>query len=558
MSNRSGADTLLMERSELMFPTLTPEQLGRIGDHGRRRSIERGEILIGRGEQAARFFVVIAGEVEILQGDAGQMRTVIIHRAGQFTGELHTVSGRPSLTEARVRAEGEVIEVASDSLRSLIQNDGELSAVLMRAFILRRVSLIEHGFGDVVVVGSTHSADTLRITAFLGRNGHPHTYLDLTRESDVQTLLDRFHVAIEDIPIVICRGSALLRNPTNTELAACLGFNDPIDPGPMRDVVIIGAGPAGLAAAVYAASEGLRVLSIELSAPGGQAGSSSRIENYLGFPAGISGQELATRAYTQAQKFGAEVLVARQAVRLLCQRRPYIVELDNGTQLAARTIVIASGARYRRLQIANLSAFEGTGVYYNASHTEAQLCAGEEVAVVGGGNSAGQAALFLAETARRVYLLVRSQRLADTMSRYLVSRMEDHPRIEIRTSTEVEALFGEGSLERVRWRQVESGDTDEVSISHVFSMIGAVPNTEWLNGCVAVDDRGFIRTGQDLESDELRAANWPLPRRPHLLEASLPGVFAVGDVRSGNVKRVASAVGEGSICISLVHQALRE
>lgn len=558
MATRSGADTLLTERRELMFPMLTSEQIARIGYHGRRRKTDRGEILIDRGERTPRFFVIIDGEVEILQGDADQPTTVIVHAAGNFTGELHTLSGRPSLTQARVRAAGEVIEVGSDAVRLLVQTDGELSAILMQAFILRRVSLIDHGLGDVVVVGSTHSAETLRITQFLGRNGHPYTYLDLTREGDVQRLLDKFQVAIDDIPIVICRGSALLRNPTNTELAACLGFNDPIDQGSIRDVVIVGAGLAGLAAAVYAASEGLRVLAIELSGPGGQAGSSSSIENYLGFPAGISGQELATRASTQAQKFGAEILVAREATRLLCRRRPYVIELDDGTQLAARTIVIASGARYRRLQMANLSIFEGAGVYYSAGYTEAQLCHGEDVAVVGGGNSAGQAALFLAETARRVYVLVRSQRLADTMSRYLVRRMENHPNIEIMTTTELEALIGDGRLERVRWRRAKSGIVDEVPIGHVFSMIGAEPNTQWLDGGVAVDDRGFVMTGTDLHSDELRAALWPLPRRPHPLETSLPGVFAVGDVRSGNVKRVASAVGEGSICISLVHQALRE
>ena len=558
MATRSGADTLLTERRELMFPTLTPEQITRIGHHGRRRNVDRGEILIDRGERTPRFFVIVDGEVEILQGDADQPTTVIVHAAGNFTGELHTLSGRPSLTQARVRAAGEVIEVESDAVRLLVQTDGELSAILMQAFILRRVSLIDHGLGDVVVVGSMHSAETLRIKAFLSRNGHPYAYVDITREADVEKLLDAFHVAVDDVPIVICRGTAMLRNPTNSELAACLGFNDAIDSTLIRDVIVVGAGPAGLAAAVYAASEGLRVLVIELSAAGGQAGASSRIENYLGFPAGISGQELATRAFTQAQKFGAEILVARTATRFLCERRPYVVALDNDVQLAARTIVIATGARYRRLPIDNLSTFEGVGVYYNASYAEAQLCDGEDVAVVGGGNSAGQAALFLAETAQRVYLLVRSARLADTMSRYLVRRLEEHSKIEIRTRTEVEALLGDGRVERVRWRQAETGVVDDVRLGHIFSMIGAEPNTEWLNGCVAVDERGFVLTGPDIQPSELQASSWQLARRPKLLETSLPGVFAVGDVRSGNVKRVASAVGEGSICISLVHQVLQD
>lgn len=557
MATRSGADTLLTERRELMFPTLTADQMARIDRHGKRRAVVQGEILINRGDQTPHFFAILAGEIEILQGDSESMTRVIVHRAGQFTGELHTLSGRPSLTQARACGAGEVIELASDGLRALVQSDGELSAILMRAFILRRVSLIEHGLGDVVVVGSIHSAETLRVKEFLGRNGHPYTDVDLAQEADVQRLLDRLQVADGDFPIVICRGLTILRNPTNPELAACLGFNDTIDHTRVRDVIVVGAGPAGLAAAVYAASEGLSVLVVELSAPGGQAGSSSRIENYLGFPAGISGQELATRAYTQAQKFGAEILVARAATRLLCERRPYAIEVDHHTPLMARTIVIASGARYRRLRIDNLRTFEGVGVHYSAGFTEAQLCEGQDIAVVGGGNSAGQAALFLAETARRVYVLVRSESPADTMSRYLVRRMEEHPRIDIKAGTELAALLGNGRLERVRWRQAKKGAVDEVHIGHVFSMIGAEPNTDWLNGCVAVDDRGFVKTGQQLPSAELKAAQWPLPRGPMLLETSLPGIFAVGDVRAGNVKRVASAVGEGSICISLVHQVLQ-
>ena len=558
MAVRSGADALLTERRELMFPTLTPEQIARIGQHGRRRSVACGDILIDRGERTPRFFVVVNGEVEIVQGDADRPTTVIVHAAGNFTGELNTLSGRPSLTQARVRTTGEVIEVESHAVRSLVQTDSELSAILMQAFILRRVSLIDHGLGDVVVVGSVHSAETLRITAFLSRNGHPYSYVEITREADVEKLLESFHVAVDDIPIVICRGTMVLRNPTNSQLAAALGFNDAIDSDLVRDIVIVGAGPAGLAAAVYAASEGLRVLVIELSAAGGQAGSSSRIENYLGFPAGRSGQELATRAVTQAQKFGTEIMVARTATRLVRERGRYFVTLDNDIQVTARTVIIATGARYRRLPIDNLNAFEGVGVYYNASYAEAQLCVDEDVAVVGAGNSAGQAALFLAETARRVYVLVRSGGLADTMSRYLVRRLEEHSKVEIRTRTEVEALSGDGRLERVRWRQVESGVTDEVGLGHLFSMIGAEPNTEWLNGCVAVDARGFVLTGPDLRQTELEASAWPLPRAPKLLETSLPLVFAVGDVRSGNVKRVASAVGEGSICISLVHQVLQD
>jgi thioredoxin reductase (NADPH) len=554
----SGAGLLLADGRERMFPTLTAAQMTRIAVHGRLRAVATGEVLFERGEQTTHFFVVTAGEVEIVQGEGADEAILNVNRAGQFTGELHMLSGRRSLARARVREAGEVIEVDRDSLRALVQTDGELSEILMRAFILRRISLIEHGRGDVVLLGSTHSAGTLRIKEFLARNGHPYAYVDLERDADVQTLLDRFHVGVDDVPVLICRGQVVLRNPANEEVAACLGFNDTIDSAQIRDVVIVGAGPAGLAAAVYAASEGLNVLVVEVTAPGGQAGSSSRIENYLGFPTGISGQELATRAYTQAQKFGADVLIARSAMRLACDRRPYAIALEDGVRVSARSIVIATGAQYRRLPLENLSRFEGAGVYYSATFMEAQLCNGDDVIVVGGGNSAGQAAVFLAETARRVHVLVRSGQLADTMSRYLVRRIEEHPAIELHANTEIVVLDGDLRLERVRWRRNDTGTVEEHTIGHVFLMTGAIPNTQWLDGCVALDDRGFIRTGQDLHPGDLAAGGWPLARPPYLLETSLPGVFAAGDVRSGNIKRVASAVGEGSISISLVHRALQE
>jgi thioredoxin reductase (NADPH) len=371
-------------------------------------------------------------------------------------------------------------------------------------------------------------------------------------------MLDRFHVAVADLPVLICHGELVLRNPANHQIANCLGFNEAIDQDQMRDLVIVGGGPAGLAAAVYGASEGLRVLVLESNSPGGQAGSSSKIENYLGFPTGISGQELAGRAYVQAQKFGAEVLIAKDAKRLTCDRRPYVIEIDNGQQVPARTVVIATGARYRRLPLENLSQFEGAGIYYVATGLEAQLCGGEEVIVVGGGNSAGQAAVYLAETARRVYLLVRSSRLVENMSRYLIRRIEESPAIVLRTNTEITALEGSDQLERVSWRDRQSGTVETHNIGHVFSMTGADPNSGWLNECVAMDAQGFIKTGSDLSRDDLAAAKWPLVRAPYLLETSLPGVFAVGDVRGGNIKRVASAVGEGSIAVAFVHQVLSE
>jgi thioredoxin reductase (NADPH) len=418
--------------------------------------------------------------------------------------------------------------------------------------------LIAHGLGDVVLVGSNHCSGTLRVKEFLTRNGHPYSYIDLDRDADVQDLLDRFHIAAADVPVLICRGEVVLRNPTNQQIAGCLGFNDAIDQSQMRDVVIVGAGPAGLAAAVYAASEGLEVLVLETNSPGGQAGSSSKIENYLGFPTGISGQALAGRAYTQAQKFGAQVIIAKGAKRLVCDRKPYAIEMDGDTRVQARTIIIATGAEYRVPTIENLSEFKGVGVYYGATFMEAQLCRGEEVVVVGGGNSAGQAAVFLAQTAKRVHMLVRGSGLAESMSRYLIRRIEQNPAIVLRINTEIVALEGSNHLERVRWRDDQARSIETHDIKHVFVMAGAVPSTEWLDGCVALDAKGFIKTGPDLSQDDLAAAHWPLARAPHLLETSLPGVFAVGDVRSGNIKRVASAVGEGSIAISFVHQVLSE
>jgi thioredoxin reductase (NADPH) len=396
----------------------------------------------------------------------------------------------------------------------------------------------------------------LRIKEFLTRNGHPYTYLDLDKDDSVQMLLDRFHVSIADVPVVICRGTNVLRNPTNGELANCLGFNEIIDQVHVRDLVVVGAGPSGLAAAVYGASEGLDVLVLETNAPGGQAGSSSKIENYLGFPTGISGQELAGRAYTQAQKFGAQVIIAKGATRITCDKRPFAIEMDDGSRVSARAIIVATGAQYRRFSLSNLSQFDGAGVYYGATFVVAQLCESDEVIVVGGGNSAGQAAVFLAHTASRVHILVRSSGLGQSMSRYLIRRIEEDPAIVLHPNTEIIGLEGEKQLERVVWRNSKTGSAETREIRHVFSMMGAIPNTDWLYGCVALDPSGFIKTGPDLSPEDLASSGWPSKRSPHMLETSIPGVFAVGDVRAGNVKRVASAVGEGSIAVSFVHQVL--
>jgi thioredoxin reductase (NADPH) len=545
------------KRAEYLYPTLTPPQLARIAPHGRRRQVARGEVLVQPGEQTTRLFIVESGRIDVVRPSASE-EIVVSFTPGMFTGEATMLTGRRGLAQIRAGADSDVIEVGRDDLLALIQTDSELSAMFMRAFILRRVELIARGVSDVVILGSTHCQGTLRIREFLTRNGHPHTMLDLDRDPGVQELLDHFHVGVADIPVVITCGEVVLRNPTNQQIADALGFNDAIDQTQVRDLVIVGAGPSGLAAAVYGASEGLDVLVVELTAPGGQAGASSRIENYLGFPTGIAGLDLAARAYSQAAKFGAQLMVGTGARRLNCDRTPYALEIGDGQRLPARAVIIATGAEYRKLPVDGLPQFEGAGVYYAATFMESQLCAGEEVVVVGAGNSAGQAAVFLADAARRVHMVIRSGGLADSMSRYLIRRIEDHAKIVRHVHTEIVSLEGNGHLERVGWRDNQSGRIEVHGIRHVFTMTGAVPSTGWLNRCLALDARGFIKTGPDLSPEDLATARWPLARAPHLLETSLPGVFAIGDVRAGSLKRVASAVGEGSIAIAAVHQVLHE
>jgi len=545
-------------KPDRMFPLLTPDQMGRFAVHGQMRQVEAGEVLIEAGEETNKFFVVKTGQIDIVRVSGEVQEVVAICRAGQFTGELNLLSGRRGFALLRASEPGEIIQLDRNKLLGLVQADSELSEVLMRAFILRRIYLIARGIGDLVLIGSSHSAGTLRIREFLTRNGQPYTSVDVDSDPGVQELLDRFQVTVDEVPIVICHGQRMLRNPNNQQLADFLGFNDSIDRTRICDLAIVGAGPAGLAAAVYGASEGLEVLVLEASAPGGQAGTSSRIENYLGFPNGISGQDLALRAYTQASKFGARVLISKSATRLRCDRKPYTIEMDDGSQVQARSVIIATGAQYRKINLENLSQFEGAGVYYGATFIEAQLCRGEEIVVVGGGNSAGQAAVFLARTVKRVYVLIRSSGLAETMSRYLIRRIEDHPAIELRTHTEIIALEGGDRLERVSWRHIQSGKIEHHNIRHVFLMTGAVPNTKWLDGCLALDDKGFVKTGPDLSQDDLTAAQWLLARSPYFLETSIPLVFAVGDARAGNLRRVAAAVGEGSNAVLFVHRVLNE
>ena len=549
-----------LDAGKQMFPVLTAEQIERIRPSSKVRNVERGEVLFRPGDTGLPFFVLLSGSLEIVQPGLQGERLITTHHAAGFTGELSMITGQRCLVLGRVSEAGEFLELGPEGLRALIARDAELSEIVMRAFILRRLSLFSNQLGNVILLGSRHSAATLHLREFLGRNGYPHTYVDLDSDKTSQELLDRFSVKVEEVPIVICDTHAVLRNPSSRQLAECLGLNASVDNTQLRDLIIVGAGPSGLAAAVYAASEGLDTLMIETEAPGGQAGASSKIENYLGFPTGISGQELASRAMHQAQKFGAKMMVAHSVVKLECDHQPYKLFLEDGTELSARAIVIATGAQYNKPEIADLQKFEGQGIYYGATYIEAQLCGNDDAIVVGGGNSAGQAAVFLSQTARKVHMLVRSGGLAESMSRYLIQRISENPAIDLHCNTEIVRLEGDKQLERVGWMDKTTGQVSTHEIHHVFIMAGASPRTEWLRGCVAMDDKGFVLTGRDLDISAASgdSVRWPLARSPQMLETSLPGVFAVGDVRSGNIKRVASAVGEGAISVALVHRTLSE
>ena len=537
-------------RQTQMYPKLTPAQLSRLEAHGDKLATHAGQVLTEPGERHP-MYVVLSGSVEVVQVSLRGEVLVALHESGSFSGEVSTLRGVGAPVRMRVREAGAVLVIAETRLRAIVQTDPELSEIFLRAYILRRTRLIESQSGDAVLLGSTHSADTLRLQQFLTRNTFPFVNLELDSDPSVRELLERFHVKVEDLPVVLCRGTVVLKSPSNEEVAACLGMNQQIDGGRVRDLIVVGAGPAGLAAAVYAASEGLEVLVLETGTPGGQAGSSSKIENYLGFPMGISGLALAARALIQAQKFGAEVRTAHSALRLRCERQPYAIESAYGQVVSAKTIIVATGAEYRQLALPNESRFLGAGLYHAATSTEARRCGSSEVIVVGGGNSAGQAAVFLAETCRHVHLLVRSQRLAASMSQYLIRRIAETTNITVHLTTEIQSLDGNDHLERVTWKTARR-DPESRDIGHVFLMTGAVPSTNWLGGRIALNEGGFIRTGSDLEAEDLL----PRSRAPEFLETNVPGIFAVGDVRSGSVKRVAAAVGEGSACVQQVHRVL--
>lgn len=534
-------------REAQIFPRLPAEMIARMLPYGEVQRPDDGAYLFRRGERSVAFFVVLEGEVALLDEDAGAIRGRLrSYGAGEFTGELYLFNQRAVLVSARIGPGTRVLRIERDAFRKLAASEADIGELLMRAFILRRVELIATGFGGVTLLGSAHDAETHRIRAFLIRNGYPYRLLDPDEEDEAAALVITFALDTEDLPVLLTSDGTMLRNPGNADVADALGLTERRDPDRVFDLVIVGAGPAGLAAAVYGASEGLDTLVIEADAPGGQAGTSSRIENYLGFPTGISGQALAGRAQVQAQKFGAQLAISRAATGIACGTLPFGIMLEGGERVAARSILVATGARYRKLSVPNYDQLEGCGIYYAATPMEAQLCMGEEAVVVGGGNSAGQAAVFLARTCSHVHVLVRSRGLAETMSDYLVQRIANSPQITLHVFSEITAVEGDGYLAGVAWRDRRTGAQTVRPVRNLFVMIGAEPNTGWLQDCVPLDDRGFVLTGSD-------AAGTPLvsPYATRIL-----GIFAVGDVRSGSIKRVASGVGEGSVVVSAVHQFL--
>ena len=542
---------LIETRGAQMFPTLEPAEVERLRRFGEVQHFAAAEALIRAGRPADAFFVILSGQVRISQTDPmGRSVTIVTHTAGSFLGEVAQLSGSPSLVDAFAETDVEAIRLGPDRLRAVLVAEAELGERIMRALILRRVALLESGSGGPVIIGHSDSGDVLRLKSFLDRNGYPHQDLDPDKDPDAQVLLDRFHLDATELPIVLCPDGQLLRNPGEIQMARCMGMVGPVDPTRIYDVAIVGAGPAGLAAAVYAASEGLSVLMFDSRAFGGQAGASARIENYLGFPTGIRGIALMGRAYNQAQKFGAEAAIPDTVVRLTdgCPHvgGRYSLKLEAGETASAKSVVIASGARYRRLDVADLDKYEGASVHYWASPLETKLCKDQEVALVGAGNSAGQATVYLASHAAKVWLIARGKTIADSMSRYLVDRIAALPNVEVLTETEVVKLEGEGSaLSDVTWRNRRTGEEARKAIRHLFLFIGAEPNTAWLSDCaVSVDAKGFVCTGEGAGPDRA------------LLETSRKGVFAIGDVRAGSVKRVAAAVGEGAQVVAAVHAFL--
>jgi thioredoxin reductase (NADPH) len=536
-------------RRDQMFPTLPPDDVARMRRFGEAATFAAGECIVRAGDVAPGLIVIVSGKVEVSQDGSDRHETIVVHGPGNFAGELAQLSDRPSLVTAEAIEPVDAFVIPSRRLRDLMVQEATLGERVMRALILRRVGLLESSGSGPIIIGHQNDGDVLRLQGFLTRSGHPHRVLDAETDPCAKTLVERFHVAPHHLPIVLCPNGQLLLNPGERELARCIGLVKPVDGAKLYDVAIIGAGPAGLAAAVYAASEGLSVIVLDCRAFGGQAGASARIENYLGFPTGISGMALMARAYTQAQKFGVEMVIPNEAEHLSIATDDvgghYHLRTSGDETVHARAVIVASGARYRRLDLANLAQFEGSCVHYWASPIEARLCTGQEVALVGAGNSAGQAAVYLASQVKTVWLLVRGAGLEASMSRYLVERIEAQPNINVMPETTVTALDGQGeTLEAIRWRN-RQGEVGTCPIRHLFLFIGADPNTDWLaQSDIALDGKGFIRTGSEVGQER------------HPLETSRSGIFAIGDVRAGSVKRVSAAVGEGAQVVAALHACL--
>jgi len=537
-------------------PQLREDQIEILERYGQTRKTEVGDVLFRAGDTQNDFIIVLEGEVEVVDDFAGEARTIGVFLAGRFLGELNMLTGQAMYLSAVVRKDGKVLAIPRERLKEVVTEEPNLSDIILKAFLARRSYMMRTGVG-LRIVGSRHSSDATRLREFAARNRVPHVWIELEDDHEGEALLERFGAKPSETPVTIWQGKDVLKNPTNTELAGVIGLNVDAPRDRTYDLVVVGAGPAGLGASVYGASEGLSTLALESVALGGQAGTSSRIENYPGFPAGLSGFELASRILVQADKFGARTAVPQEAVGLRRENGYYRIELSEGSEVAARSVIAASGARYRRLEVPRLGRFEGVSVHYAATQAEAQQCEGEEVAVVGGGNSAGQAALFLAGRTRRVYLLIRGDDLDRSMSRYLVDRVARAENVELLASTEVRELMGEDRLEGVVVEDKRSGTRRTLGARALFVFIGAEANTGWLQGAIELDERGFVLTGRELDGSALKEDSWQeRSREPFLLETSLPGVFAVGDVRSGSIKRCASAVGEGSMAVRLVHQYL--
>jgi thioredoxin reductase (NADPH) len=538
-------------------PKLSPEQVRRLEPYGTRETIPTGGVLFDEGDCEIDFFVVLSGMVDIRQYTAEGNRSIVKEGPCGFVGDVATLSGRASVVQAVADEETEVLRIPLAKLRRVVVEDSELSDLILRAFLLRRSFLIESGYSAIKIIGSRFARDTHRLRSLLTRNNQPYTFLDLEKDPNVAAMLEQFGVKVDETPILLHRDRDIHKNPSDEDVAHCLGL-DAIPTNDLCDLVVVGSGPAGLAASVYAASEGLTVTAIDTTAPGGQAGTSSKIENYLGFPTGISGADLAARAAVQAQKFGTWMANPVRVVELTRDGANFKVAFADGRSVRGRSVVIASGAKYRRLDVPGAEKFEECGIYYGATAMESELCVGCDVVVVGGGNSAGQGAVYLAKGARSIHVVIRRDDLSATMSRYLIRRIEEIPNIRVHPRSEVTGLSGDGRLKAVEITTRGEAEPLRIETGHLFLFIGAMPCTEWLRQTVAMDDKGFVKTGADLSPEELARSSWPDDRPPTLFETSLPRVYAVGDARSGSVKRVASAVGEGSMVVQFIHRALGE